>query len=227
MSGVRVVQLLECDPGLGEGLTERERACAAGALPAPAVSLEPGRWQPGAGAPEPGHLGYLVAAGLVVRRVEIGPGSSVELLGAGDLLRPWQEETSSFSTASWEVLERATVVALGPGLARDAGQWPAIVSNLVARGVRRSRTMAADAAIASIVGLEERLLILLWKLAETWGETRGDGVQITIHLPHRLLAELVGARRPSVTSALSELQQSGRIVSTSHGCWVLCGDPPC
>lgn len=227
MSGVRVVQLLECDPGLGEGLTEEERACAAEELPAQAVSLDPGPWRPGARAPEPGHLGYLIATGLVVRRVEIGQGSSVELLGDGDLLRPWQEETSSFSTASWEVLERATVLALGPGLARDAGQWPAIVSNLVARGVRRSRAIAADAAIASIVGLEERLLILLWKIAETWGETRGDGVHITIHLPHRLLAELVGARRPSVTTALSELQQSGRLVSTSHGCWILCGDPPC
>lgn len=227
MSGARVVQLLECDPGLGEGLSEQERASAAGALAVQAVSLEPGPWQPGVQAPEPGHLGYLIAAGLVVRRVEIGSGSSIELLGDGDLLRPWQEETSAFSTASWEVLERATVLALGPGLARDAGQWPAIVSNLVARGVRRSRAMAADAAIASIVGLEERLLILLWKLAETWGETRGDGVHITIRLPHRLLAELVGARRPSVTSALSELQQSGRLVLTSRGCWILCGDPPC
>jgi CRP/FNR family transcriptional regulator, cyclic AMP receptor protein len=226
VSGVRVVQLLECDPGLGEGLTEEERASAGGLL-AQAVSLDPGPWRPGARAPDPGHLGYLIADGVVVRRVEIGPGTSVELLGEGDLLRPWQEETSSFSTASWEVLERATVLALGPGLARDAGQWPAIVSNLLARGVRRSRTMAADAAIASIVGLEERLSILLWKIAETWGETRGDGIHITIRLPHRLLAELVGARRPSVTSALSELQQSGRLVSTSHGCWILCGDPPC
>jgi CRP/FNR family transcriptional regulator, cyclic AMP receptor protein len=227
MSGVRVVQLLECDPDLGEGLTEKERACAAEALPAQAASLDPGPWQPGAQAAEPGHLGYLIAGGLIVRRVEIGPGSSVELLGEGDLLRPWQEETSSFSTASWEVLERTTVLALGPGLARDATRWPVILANLVDRGVRRSRAMAADAAIASIVGLEERLLILLWKVAETWGETRGDGVHITIRLPHRLLAELVGARRPSVTSALSELQQSGRLVSTSHGCWILCGDPPC
>lgn len=226
MSGVRVVQLLECDPGLGEGLTPEERANAAMALTVRAISLEPGPWRPGARSAEPGHLGYLVAAGLLVRRVEIGSGSSIELLGRGDLLRPWQEEASSFCTASWEVLERTTLVALGPRLARDAAQWPAIVSNLLARGIRRSRAAAADGAIASIVGVEERLLILLWLIAETWGETKSDGVHITIRLPHRLLAELVGARRPSVTSALAELQRSGRLAS-SGGCWVLPGDPPC
>jgi len=227
VSEVRVVQLLECDPGLGDGLTVEERASALAALAAQAISLEPGPWRPGTRSPEPGHLGYLIAAGLLVRRIEIGPGSSIELLGRGDLLRPWQEEASSFCTASWEVLERTIVVALGPRLARDAARWPAIVSNLMARGVRRSRAVAADAAIASIVGVEERLLILLWRIAETWGETKGDGVHITIQLPHRLLAELVGARRPSVTSALTELQQSGRLASSSDGCWVLFGDPPC
>jgi CRP/FNR family transcriptional regulator, cyclic AMP receptor protein len=227
VSGVRVVQLLECDPELGEGLSGQERASATRALPVQATSLQPGPWRPDAEPREPGHLGYLVAAGLLVRRVEVGTGSSVELLGRGDLLRPWQEEISSFCTASWEVLERTTVVALGSSLVRDMSQWPAIVSNMLARGVRRSRAVAADAAIASIVGVEERLLILLWQIAETWGEAKEDGIHISIQLPHRLLAELVGARRPSVTSALSELQQSGRLVSSVDGCWVLLGDPPC
>ncbi len=227
VSGVRVVQLLECDPGLGKGLVEEERTSAAQALVAQGISLEPGPWQPGTRSPEPGHLGYLIVAGLLVRRVEIGSGSSVELLGRGDLLRPWQEDASSFCTASWEVLERTTLVALGPRLARSAGRWPVVVSNLLARGVRRSRAVAADAAIASIVGVEERILILLWQIAETWGVTKSDGIHLSIQLPHRLLAELVSARRPSVTSALTELQQSGRLASSSDGCWVLLGGPPC
>jgi len=126
-----------------------------------------------------------------------------------------------------EVLERTTLAVLGPRLARGLRQWPVVASNIATRGIRRSRALAADAAIASIVGVEERLLILLWHIAERWGEAKRDGVHISIRLPHRLLAELVGARRPSVTSALTALQKEGRLDRTARGNWVLLGDPPC
>ncbi|HEV2726745.1 MAG TPA: Crp/Fnr family transcriptional regulator [Solirubrobacterales bacterium] len=224
---MRVVQLLECDPRLAEGLSAEERAVAAGSLPVQAAALKKGDWDPGTGPPGPEQLGYLVCAGLLVRRVEVDRGRSVELLGRGDLLRPWQEDASSFCRASWEVLEPTTLAVLGPPVARALGRWPAIASQLVARGLDRSRAAAAAAAISHIVGLEERLLILLWHLAERWGEAAKQGIRIPIRLPHRLLAELVGARRPSVTTALAGLQEEGRLVSLANGCWVLRGDPPC
>jgi 16S rRNA U516 pseudouridylate synthase RsuA-like enzyme len=69
-------------------------------------------------------------------------------------------------------------------------------------------------------------LTALWQLAETWGEAKKDGVHLSIRLPHRLLAELMGARRPSVTSALTELKSAGRLDRTSSGFLVLRGDPP-
>lgn len=227
VSAVRVVQLLECDPDLGDGLSPQERATASLGLPVQATSLERGSWHPRSHSPEPGHLGYLVIEGLLLRRVEVGQGASVELLGRGDLLRPWQEDAASFCASSWEVLEPTSVILLGPGLARSLAQWPAVGSSILERGVRRSRALAAAAAIASIVGIEERLLILLWQLGERWGEMDKDGIRISIRLPHRVLAELVGARRPSVTTALAELQQAGRLSSTPDGDWVLHGDPPC
>ncbi len=221
------MQLLDCDPQLAEGLSAEERAVAAGSLPVQAAMVKQGNWDPGAAPPEPGYLGHLVCGGLLVRRVEVDRGRSVELLGRGDLLRPWQEDASSFCRASWEVLEPTTLVVLSPTMVRSLTRWPAITSNLVERGVNRSRASAAAAAISSIVGLEERLLILLWHLAERWGEPVKEGVRIPIGLPHRLLAELVGARRPSVTTALTSLQEEERLASAANGCWVLLGDPPC
>jgi CRP/FNR family transcriptional regulator, cyclic AMP receptor protein len=227
MGGGRVVLLLERDPELGDGLSADELAVATTALPAQAAFLEAGNWAPGAEASQPGHLGYLILDGLLVRRVRVGGGSSVELLGRGDLLRPWQEDASSFCTASWEVLEETEIAILGPNLAQHLGKWPAILANLIARGISRSRSVAAESAIASIVGIEERLLILLWHIAERWGEARADGVHVTVHLPHRLLAEMLGARRPSVTTALAELQEAGRLNSAaSNGHWVLSGEAP-
>lgn len=226
MRRARVVQLLECDPNLAAGLAEEERVIAAQALPVRVAKLRKGVWQPDLTPPEPGHLGYLLVTGLLVRRIEVAQGASIELLGQGELLRPWQEDTSSFCRSSWEVVESATVAQLNAQLTRSLCQWPALVSNLVDRGIRRSRALGADAAAANIIGLEKRLLTALWQLAETWGESRADGVHLSIRLPHRLLAELMGARRPSITSALAELKSSGRLCSAADGSWVLRGDPP-
>lgn len=226
MMRARIVQLLDCDPDLAEGMAEEERAIAAQALPVRIASLRKGVWNPAGTPPEPGDLGYLLVDGLVVRRIEVAQGASIELLGRGELLRPWQEDASSFCRASWEVVEAATVAQLTAQLTRCICQWPALVSNLVDRGIRRSRALAADAAAANIIGLEERLLTALWQLAETWGEAKTDGVHLSIRLPHRLLAEMTGARRPSITSALAELKSSGRLRSASNGSWVLRGDPP-
>lgn len=226
MSKARVVQLLECDPGLAEGLAREELEIAAQALPVQVAVLKKGPWRPETEAPEPGHIGYLVVKGLLVRRIEVAQGASVELLGQGELIRPWQEDTSSFCWSSWEVVETTTVAQLGVRMAHCLCQWPPLVSNLLGRSVRRSRALAADAAAANIVGLEERLLMALWQLAETWGAARRDGVHLTIRLPHRLLAELMGARRPSVTSALAGLKSDGRLGRTPDGFWVLRGEPP-
>ena len=51
-----------------------------------------------------------------------------------------------------------------------------------------------------------------------------EGVRLPIALPHRTLATLVGARRPSVTTALSGLARDGLVERTSDG-WLLRGDP--
>lgn len=226
MGKTKVVQLLEADPDLAEGLTPEERAIAARALPVPVAALRKGPWQPNGGPSEPGQLAYLIVKGLLVRRIEVGQGSSIELLGRGELLRPWQEDTSSFCRSSWEVVEPTALAQLGPGLIPGISRWPVLVSNLFARGIRRSRALAADAAAANIIGLEERLLTALWQLAETWGDSKADGIRLSIRLPHRLLAELMGARRPSITTALAELKRTGRLGCSADGYWILRGDPP-
>lgn len=226
MASIRVVQLLECEPGLAAGLTPEERAIAAQAIPVQVAGLKRGPWQPKSAPPEPGHLGLLVAKGVLVRRIQVGSGASVELLGRGELLRPWQEDVSSFCSSSWEVVEPAELAQLGPRVARSLGQWPTLVSNMVARAMRRSRAAAADAAVASIVGMEERLLRLLWQLGETFGRVEQDGVHLAVRLPHRLLAEMTAARRPTVTTALTNLQADGKLAKASEGRWILLGDPP-
>ena len=44
-------------------------------------------------------------------------------------------------------------------------------------------------------------------------------------LSHRLIGELVGARRPTVSTALGELARSGEILRRDDGTWLLTGEP--
>jgi hypothetical protein len=71
------------------------------------------------------------------------------------------------------------------------------------RHVRRVRSLAFQRAIAQLPRVDDRMLVLLWALAERWGRVSPDGVRVPVGLPHRMLATLVGARRPSVTTALT------------------------
>jgi hypothetical protein len=51
-----------------------------------------------------------------------------------------------------------------------------------------------------------------------------QGVRLPLNLPHRTLATLVGARRPSVTTAVTGLTRAGLIERVEEG-WLLHGDP--
>ena len=51
-------------------------------------------------------------------------------------------------------------------------------------------------------------------------------VIVPLALTHRILGQLVGARRPTVSTALAELAERGELVRRPDGSWLLQGDPP-
>jgi CRP-like cAMP-binding protein len=81
-------------------------------------------------------------------------------------------------------------------------------------------------AIAHHQRVEERLLLTLWHLADRWGRVSPDGIVVPLPLPHQRLADLVGAHRPSVTTAMGELVRAGRLSRRDDGVWLLHGPPP-
>ena len=121
------------------------------------------------------HLGFLVLDGLVGRRVQVPErGRSLELLGRGDLFRPWQDDSASFSRQSWTVLEPASIAVLDQPLAARAEQAPQLL------GPDRSRSTTITPARRQRRnrqhrGVEERLLLSLWQLAELWGRKAPGG----------------------------------------------------
>lgn len=219
------IRLLDADPGLGENLSRERGLAARDQLVADVLAIHKGDWSPPVDEPD-GHLGYLVLGGLLIREVTVGKSRSVELLNVGDLLRPWQEDPSSFSSSRWAALEEVSLAVLGPVVSQRIARHPEVVELLVERTMCRARNLAVHWAIANTVGLETRILMLFRHLAERWGKVTSDGVTVPLSITHQMVADLVGARRPSATSAIVRLAERAQLVRTPEGGWLLEGTAP-
>jgi len=221
------VDLLARDAELARAVSPAARGRQGSRLSAGVLKLKRGPWEPDAREPSAHHLGFLVLDGLVGRRVLVPErGRSLELLGRGDLFRPWLDDAASFEELSWTVIEPAAIAVLDEPLAVRAREMPQVLEALTDRALRRSRRLALSAAIANTVGVEERLLLSLWQLAELWGRKAPEGAVLPFRLSHQTLADLVGARRPTVTLALRNLTQRELLRRSQSGHWILVGDPP-
>jgi hypothetical protein len=217
---MELVSLLAEEPELGVGLSPERRRAAEHRLNVPSISLPRGPWRPANGA-KVEDIAYLVTHGLLLRRVLVPGGRSLELLAKGDCLLPGREEPTSFSISEWTVSEPAGLAVLDMRRGSPLANWSALISMIAARSIERSRRMAMQAAIMSIVGVEERLHALLWGLAERWGKECAEGTELEIHVPQHALAEMVGARRPTVSQALGSLAARGVLEPRGPGRWLL------
>jgi hypothetical protein len=96
---------------------------------------------------------------------------------------------------------------------------------LMDRLIDRAQRMAVSQAISQLNGVDRRLLALFWHLAERWGRMTPGGVAVPMTLSHRVLAQLVGARRPTVSTALADLATREELVRRDDGGWLLTGEP--
>jgi CRP/FNR family transcriptional regulator, cyclic AMP receptor protein len=224
-----MVQVLREDPELAEGVCGEDRDQAIEDCTARAVWITAGPWRAdGPAAMQDDGIGLLVLNGLLIRRVGILGRGGAELLGAGDVIRPWQPEDEAGMLATqvrWTVLEPARIALLDVDFCRQLGLYPEVAGGLFGRAIERARNLAANMAIVHHARVDVRLHMLLWHLAGRWGRVRGDGTVLPVRLTHNVLAELVAARRPTVTSALSDLAKRGLVRSSDDG-WLLSGSPP-
>jgi CRP-like cAMP-binding protein len=229
-AGSGSVQLLEADPDLARGLDPRRIREVSQRLFVRAIDAPRGSWTPGRSLNQGSQpIGLLVLDGLLVREATVGDHPCAELLGPGDLLRAWDDREAEIllpRTVEWTALTHSRLAIIDQALAVRAAQWPEIFAALVERAARRAERLVVMQAIAHLTRVDDRLLALLWCLAERWGRVVPGGVLVNLRLPHRTLAGMVGARRPSVTTALGQLIAREEIERRPDGGWLLRGDPP-
>jgi CRP/FNR family transcriptional regulator, cyclic AMP receptor protein len=224
----RTVRLLEVDPDLGAGIAPEHRSLAVSRALAAMLAFERGPWR--FRPRDAAGLGALILEGMILVRVEFaGIRANVELLGEGDVISPWQgmgAHPTAPCAVTTRVISNVRIALLDRGFTQRTALWPEIHSALMQRLLGRARMLSMQSAINSLPRIEERLEITLWQLAYRFGRVTPDGIRLHLPLSHSQLAEIVCARRPSVSSAISRLREQGALVLTARHQWLLRGDPP-
>lgn len=221
------VRLLDVAPEWGEDLHPHILELAQATLVVNTVEATVGGWDPPT--LTPGSTGLLILNGFLVRSLTMGRRAACELLGPGDLLRPWDDELPEHllsATTGWRVLQEAKLALLDRRTAVLMNRWPALTDKVIARALRRSRSLTYLLAIQRFSRVDDRLLRTLWHLASLWGRVRAEGIVIPVALSHEMLGQIICAARPSVTLAISSLEDRQLLARDDARCFVLRGTPP-
>jgi CRP/FNR family transcriptional regulator, cyclic AMP receptor protein len=224
------VCLLDALPDAVRVIDEADLERARGELVAPLIVHPEGDWP----APveeifDPLAMGLLVVEGLLARHVRLGQTTTTELVGPGDILRPPDLEGGEAKFPAgirFTVLEATRLALLDRDVTAAVCRWQPVVTSIVTAAARRSFGLAELLALSHLRRVDARLIVLFWQLAYRFGRVQADGVTVPLRLTHETLGRVVGAQRPSVTTALNQLEAAGRLSRREGGGWLLHGEPP-
>lgn len=218
----RRISIAEADPGLVAGLSDRDLAAARRYAGVQLTSVRAGPWDHHALPPISGGFGLLVLDGMFTQERRFGAGVALEIVGPEDLLPPVSEGADGERAARpVTVLRPVTAAVLDETFAQVSARIPGLTTALLARAHNRSERLALHLAIAALPRVEDRLLGLLSLLSERFGQVGADGVHLTLPLTHAVLGLLIGARRPTVTLAVTALRERGELARMEGGGWLL------
>jgi CRP/FNR family cyclic AMP-dependent transcriptional regulator len=218
----RTIRLLDYDPELGRSLRSERRAEAHVSAQATRVDVPQGTWTPSELAGQAPAYGLLLLDGIASLTVTLDGVAATQLLGRGDLIPPDDQPVDALLETStrWTVIEPLTVALLDERFLLTVRRWPELVAVLFERIAAQANRRAAHRALCQLPRVEDRVHSLLWYLAERWGRVTPQGVVVPLRLTHELIGELVGAKRPTVSLALKELEGRGALRRRDEG-WLL------
>jgi CRP/FNR family transcriptional regulator, cyclic AMP receptor protein len=224
------VRLLDEDRSLAAALSPDELDVARRFAVAECIEVERGSHRPSEIINGEGLLGLLVLDGLLVRQVLVAERRCGELVGPRAILRPWDDfgRTAPLPfEIKWRVLEPVRLAVLDRRFLATIVRWPALIEAVMERNLERAHTLAFNVAIHTLQHVELRLLVLFWQLADRFGRVTPEGIHVPLPLAHADLAELVGAARPSVSTALKNLGAKGQVWRRDgERTWMLSTEPP-
>jgi CRP-like cAMP-binding protein len=217
-----VVDVLDALPELLDAIPADRIEASRHALRARSILVRKGRWEARADERLVEHgIGFLVLDGALVRCVKAAHRTSGELLGPGDLVRPDYDTGEDSFVTYWRAISDVRLAVLDARFARAAALVPETLPALISSVTRRTGAVSRQLVIVQSQAVEQRILVTLRYLAERWGVMTRDGLVLPAFLSHGTLSLLLGARRPSVTSAMVRLSARGMVERREDGRWVL------
>jgi CRP-like cAMP-binding protein len=218
------VDVVEALPDLHDAVPRERLSAARRTLRARALTVRRGRWNAREDAEQmlEGGAGFLIVEGALIRCETVAHRTSGELLGPGDIVRPGHDlYTDGQFTSYYRAISEVRLAVLDARFTRAAALVPELVPALLASMTRRAGTVARQLVIVQSQSVETRILVTLNYLADRWGVMTVDGIVLPEFLSHGTLALLLGARRPSVTSAMVRLSERGEVQRRIDGRWLL------
>jgi CRP/FNR family transcriptional regulator, cyclic AMP receptor protein len=219
------VRLLDAKLELTRHLTPDEYG-EFSAIALPAIDVAPGPFELESILEAHNAFAASVVDGMVVQSVQIGEQTGVQLLGPGDLLlRAGDGSPPWLDNVAFQAPGPLRLMSLGNGFLATAHRAPRLISALYACVADQVQRLTGQLVVCQLPRVDQRLLAIMWLLAESWGQVTSGGVRLPLALTHETLGAMIGARRPTVTLALRKLTQDGSIVRQDSG-WLLLEPPP-
>jgi CRP/FNR family transcriptional regulator, cyclic AMP receptor protein len=222
------VRLLEVDPELGARLEGEELARARKHAMLPALHLDQGSWDiqqlRDARGVRGDVYGFVLTEGTITVDAVFAARRATRLVAPNELILidGWDNDSLPVRWG-WTVLEPTTIAVLDERLEVIAQRWPSLMTALVVRAADQTRHALLQQAISQLPRVEDRLLALMWSLADSRGIVREDGIYVPLSLTHKTLAQMIGARRPTVSLGLKALSDRGVLRSQGEG-WLIARD---
>ncbi|MGO9750299.1 MAG: Crp/Fnr family transcriptional regulator, partial [Solirubrobacteraceae bacterium] len=224
MPSVSSICLSDADPSLARFLTPEERA-SAGDIPLPLLVIERGQ-EVGRALGDGRAFAALVLDGMLLQTLSLSGHHGIRLLGPGDLMSLVEPARSGLlSAGSCRSTVGTRLVLFEREILLAARRWPLLVAGLHARATEEANRLLAQMMICQMPRVDERVLSLLWLLAESWGQLTRAGMKLPVILTHGTIGGLIGARRPTVTLAIGELVDRGALLRQEGGGWLLLERP--
>lgn len=204
--------LLELVPGLDGRLAEEDRARLS-RFQVPLRTAFEGSFDLDAALQASSAFALVIADGMLLRTLGLAGHPGLQLLGPGDVV-------GSSGTQGSDLLHRGELQARG--VVRYAAlddrvlalvqRYPRLIEGLQMRRDDQEQRLLAQLLICQQPRVEDRVLALMWLLAETWGRVTSSGTTLPVKLTHEAIGLLVGARRSTVTLALGALEDRGALL---------------
>lgn len=213
---IHSLRLLDAEPELAGALGGPALDAARQQVVVPALELNATAWTPPTRAQR--SLALLVVRGLVIQDHVAFGRPHLQLFGPGDLIDP---RALVERAGGWRALVPATVAVIDARLLAATRRWPQLFGALTSRIFDSQHEQHMLAGMAMLPRVEDRLLTLLCHLAERWGQVTPDGVALQLPMTHEMLGRMVGARRPTVSLAITDLTARDRLKRLEDGRWLL------